>query len=102
MAHRSEFVSVAGTRTHLIRGGRGKPLLVLHPEFASSQWFPYHEQLARSFQVYAPDHPGFGESERSRWVEDIDDVVFHYVELLDELRLESVSVLGTSIGGWIA
>lgn len=102
MAWRNEYVSIAGARTHLIRGGRGKPVLVLHPEFAASQWFPYHDQLARRFHIYAPDHPGFGESERSSWVEDIDDVVFHYVELLDELRLEHVSVLGTSIGGWIA
>jgi pimeloyl-ACP methyl ester carboxylesterase len=35
-------------------------------------------------------------------MEDIDDVVFHYVELLDELHLDRVSVVGTSIGGWIA
>jgi pimeloyl-ACP methyl ester carboxylesterase len=28
--------------------------------------------------------------------------VFHYVELLDELKLERVLVAGTSVGGWIA
>jgi pimeloyl-ACP methyl ester carboxylesterase len=32
----------------------------------------------------------------------MDDMVFHYVDLLDALELERVSVLGTSIGGWIA
>jgi pimeloyl-ACP methyl ester carboxylesterase len=102
MAHRSEFVSVAGTRTHLIRGGRGKPLLVLHPEFGAGRWFPYHEQLAARFHVLAPDHPGFGESDLSDSLRDIDDLVFHYVDLLDTLGLERVSLLGTSIGGWIA
>jgi hypothetical protein len=29
MAHRSEFIAVAGVRTHVLRGGRGTPVLVL-------------------------------------------------------------------------
>ena len=102
MARRSEFMSVGGVRTHVIRGGRGKPLLILHPEFAANQWFPYQERLGARFQVFAPDHPGFGRSDRPSWLRDIDDMAFHYVELLDELGLERVSVLGTSLGGWIA
>jgi pimeloyl-ACP methyl ester carboxylesterase len=102
MAYRSEFVSVGGTRTHMIRGGRGTPLLVLHPEFGAGKWFPYHEGLASHFHVLAPDHPGFGKTERPDWLRDIDDVVFHYVELLDALSLERVNVVGTSVGGWIA
>lgn len=102
MAHRGEFLSVAGVRTHLLRGGRGAAVLVLHPEFAANRWFPYHDALAAHFQVFAPDHPGFGESERPEWVEGIDDLVFHYVDLLDTLGLERVSIVGTSLGGWIA
>ncbi len=102
MAHRSEFLSVAGVRTHLLRGGRGGPLLVLHPEFAANRWFPYHDNLAAHFQVFAPDHPGFGQSDRPEWLEGIDDAVFHYVDLLDNIGLDRVSVLGTSLGGWIA
>ncbi len=102
MAHRSEFLSVAGMRTHLLRGGRGAPVLVLHPEFAASRWFPYHDALAARFQVFAPDHPGFGQSERPDWLDGIDDLVFHYVDLLDTLQLDRVSVIGTSLGGWIA
>ncbi len=102
MAHRSEQLSVAGVRTHMLRGGRGTPLLVLAPEFASNRWFPYHEALAARFQVFAPDHLGFGESERPEWLEGIDDLVFHYVDLLDMLGLERVSIIGTSLGGWVA
>ena len=102
MAHRSEQLSVAGVRTHLLRGGRGAPLLVLPPEFASNRWFPYHDALAARFQVFAPDHPGFGDSERPEWLDGIDDLVFHYVDLLDTLGLERVSIIGTSLGGWIA
>jgi pimeloyl-ACP methyl ester carboxylesterase len=102
MAHRSEFVSVAGVRTHLLRGGRGTPVLVLHPEYAASRWFPFHDRLAARFQVLAPDHPGFGQSERPEWLDCVDDLVFHYVDLLDLLGLPTVSLLGVSFGGWIA
>ena len=35
MAYRSDFLDVRGVRTHVMRGGRGNPLLVLHPEFAA-------------------------------------------------------------------
>jgi len=102
MAQRSEFLSVAGVRTHLLRGGRGAPVLVLHPEYAATRWFPYHDHLAARFQVLAPDHPGFGQSERPDWLEGIDDVVFHYLDFLDTLHIDRVSIVGTSLGGWIA
>jgi pimeloyl-ACP methyl ester carboxylesterase len=102
MAHRSEFLTVSGVRTHLLRGGRGAPVLVLHPEYAADRWFPYHDNLAARFQVFAPDHLGFGQSDRPEWLEGIDDMVLHYVDLLDTLNLDRVSIVGTSLGGWIA
>jgi len=102
MAHRCEVVAVRGVRTQLFRGGRGAPLLVLHPEFAAGMWAPYHDALAARFQVFAPDHLGFGGSERPEWLDAIDDLVLHYADLLDLLELERVSILGTSLGGWIA
>jgi pimeloyl-ACP methyl ester carboxylesterase len=102
MAHRSEFLDVRGVRTHLLKGGRGRPLLVLHPEFGANMWAPYHDALAEHFQVLAPDHLGFGESERPEWLDEIDDVVFHYVDLLDALGIERLSIIGASFGGWIA
>jgi len=102
MAHRSDVVEVAGVRTHVLRGGRGAPLLVLPPEFAANRWFPYHDALAARFQVFAPDHLGFGKSERPEWLDGIDDLVFHYVDLLDTFGLERVSIIGTSLGGWVA
>ncbi len=102
MAYRSEFRDVGGVRTHLLRGGRGAPLLVLHPEYGADQWSPYHDLLAARFHVLAPDHPGFGQSERPEWLDGIDDLVFHYLDLLDILRLERVAIVGISLGGWIA
>lgn len=102
MAHRSEMISVRGVQTHVLRGGRGAPLLVLQPQFATDRWFPYHDALAARFQVIAPDHLGFGRSERPHWLDGIDDLVLHYTDLLDTLGLERVAVLGLSLGGWVA
>lgn len=96
------MLSVNGVQTHLLRGGRGEPLLVLAPEFAANRWFPYHDALASRFQVLAPDHLGFGLSERPEWLDGIDDLVLHYVDLLDSLGLERVSIVGLSLGGWVA
>lgn len=102
MAHRSDYVEVRGVRTHVLKGGRGKPVLVLHPEFGANLWAPYHDALAAHFQVLAPDHLGFGESDRPGWLDGIDDLLFHYLDLLDLLEIERLSIVGTSLGGWIA
>lgn len=102
MGYRSDILSVRGIGTHLMRGGRGRPVLVFHPEFGADLWAPYHDRLAGHFQVFAPDHPGFGRSERPDWLDHVDDLVYHYVDLLDLLGLQRVALVGTSFGGWIA
>jgi pimeloyl-ACP methyl ester carboxylesterase len=102
MAHRSELLSVRGVQTHLLHGGRGAPVLVLAPEFGAGVWHPYLDRLAAHFRVLAPDHLGFGQSERPEWLDGVDDLVFHYVDLLDALDIHDTAILGTSFGGWIA
>jgi pimeloyl-ACP methyl ester carboxylesterase len=63
---------------------------------------PVHELLARTFHVYLPVHPGFGDSAGGDEVEEVTDLVFHYVALLDALKLTTAPVVGLSLGGWIA
>src|SRR5689334_15321067 len=98
MPYRSDMIDVRGVKTHVYLGGRGRPLLVLHPEFCAGQWSPYHDRLSTRFRLIAPDHPGFGKSERPDWIEHVDDLVFHYTDLLDQLGCEKVSIVGTSFG----
>lgn len=102
MPHRTESVRVRGSLFHLFRAGRGEPLLVLHSEFTSGRWLPFHDDLAAHFHVVAPDHPGFGKSERPDWLDSVQDMAFLYLDLLDTLGLPRVRVLGLSLGGWIA
>jgi pimeloyl-ACP methyl ester carboxylesterase len=88
---------------HLLRGGTGEPVLFLHAAGGAGTWLPIHEMLAaRGFEVIAPDHPGFGKSDEFPEVEAIDDLVFHYLDVLDALGLDRPHVVGASFGGWIA
>jgi pimeloyl-ACP methyl ester carboxylesterase len=96
------FVDVRGARVHVLRGGRGDPLLYLHGMDLVGRWLPVHAALAEHFDVIAPDHLGFGESDRPDWFESMDDLVLHYADVLDALDLDRVDVLGVSFGGWLA
>ncbi|GIF17719.1 pimeloyl-ACP methyl ester carboxylesterase [Actinoplanes tereljensis] len=52
--------------------------------------------------VLAPTHPGFDGTPRPAGLTTIRDVAEHYAAQLDELDLDDVTVVGNSIGGWIA
>jgi pimeloyl-ACP methyl ester carboxylesterase len=98
----SERLVVDGGSIHLLRGGEGPALLFLHAAGGAGVWHPFHGLLARHFEVLAPDHPGFGGSDDLPAVEAIDDLVYHYLDVLDRLGIERASVVGGSLGGWIA
>lgn len=88
-------------RVDLVRGGEGPPLLYLHSVLGETRWLPFHQKLAKRFDVIAPAHPGLGSTEAID-IDVIEDVVFHYLDLLDALELRSVHVVGASLGGWVA
>ena len=48
-----------------------------------------------------PDHPGYGWSDEDSRIDSVHDLAFFYLDLLDELGLDRVSVIGSSLGGWI-
>ena len=97
MEARSRFGPVS-----MFRQGTGDPVLVLHAAGGAGMWNPYLERLSEHFDVIAPDHPGFGLSAELDGVDSIASLVEHYVSLLDTLELERVSVVGASLGGWLA
>lgn len=59
---------------------------------------------ALSEHVYGivPTHPGFDGTPRPDGLDTIADLADAYLDLLDELDLSGVMVVGSSIGGWIA
>lgn len=90
----------------VLEDGSGTPLLYLHG-FADvhsikEDWMPFHRALSHHFRVVAPAHPGCARSEDNDDIEIIEDVVFHYLEVLDALHLTRFDLVGSCIGGWIA
>jgi pimeloyl-ACP methyl ester carboxylesterase len=98
----SERISRPDGDVQLLRGGEGPPLLFLHAAGGAGAWLPIHATLAERFTVYAPDHPGFAGSDDFGSLRDVEDLAFHYADLIAALDLERPTVLGTSFGGWIA
>ena len=95
-------LDVRGTPVRLQRAGDGAPLLFLHGAGAGGRWLSFQQALAQRFDVIAPTHPGHGGSPAAEWIEDISDLAFHYLDLLDALKLDRVHLVGASLGGWIA
>src|SRR6516225_9056674 len=99
----AQNISVADNSTVIRQGGEGKPFVYLHSTLDESfMWFPFFESLAKHYRVLVPTHPGFGKSEGFDQIDSIEDMAFHYLELLDALGLEKVMLGGVSLGGWIA
>ena len=100
--HKEETIKVRGRKVRLLRGGDGPPLLFLHDTFCPS-WLPIQQILAEHYEVFVPLHPGCAGSEDGfDQFEEMEDVVFHYLDLRATLRLDHPVVVGASFGGWIA
>jgi pimeloyl-ACP methyl ester carboxylesterase len=98
-----ETIAVAGRSIVLMHAGEGPPFVYLHSTLGESfLWLPFYQRLAKQFHVYVPTHPGFGQSGGFEQIDTIDDMAFHYLELLDALGLDQVILGGVSLGGWIA
>lgn len=95
-----------GREVWLLEAGSGEPMVYLHGiadvHGAAFDLLPFHLALAETSTVIAPAHPGCAESTEDESMDTIDDVVFHYLELLDALNIDSFELVGSCIGGWIA
>src|ERR671919_2900272 len=96
--HTEALIEVAGTRLQMLQGGSGEPLLVLHGAGGNPGWLPYHQELSKQFTVYAPSHPGYDRSTRPDWITTMNDLAHFYCQLIADLGLAPVHLLGFSMG----
>jgi pimeloyl-ACP methyl ester carboxylesterase/quercetin dioxygenase-like cupin family protein len=84
--------------------GAGRPFLLLHGGAGPQSVDGFADLLAarEPAQVLVPTHPGFGGTPRPAGLDSIRSLARLYVQLLDDLGLTDVIVVGNSIGGWIA
>ena len=104
MPHIEEKLTVNGTTIRLLRGGQkgAPPLVFLHGAGGHTGWMSFLDALAEEYQVFAPEHPGFGQSDDPPWLDEVGDLAYFYLDVLAALGLNGVHLIGTSLGGWIA
>ncbi len=96
------FLNLRGSKIQMLKGGSGEPLLYLHSAGGEVVWLPFFEMLSQHYTVYLPAHPGFSQSEGLDKIDSMEDLVFHYTDLMDYLGLVQPYVAGLSLGGWLA
>lgn len=90
------------TRVEFSRLGKGPPLVLLHGEDAYELDLGLVEKLSEKFEVFVPRMPGFGKSSLPETIRTIDDVSYIWLDLLDDLDLRDVTLVGFSVGAWLA
>jgi pimeloyl-ACP methyl ester carboxylesterase len=86
----------------LSEAGTGTAALVLHGGGGPATVEPIATHLAATHGALTPTHPGWNGSARPAWLTRIQDLAAAYLNLLGELDLADVLIVGSSIGGWIA
>jgi pimeloyl-ACP methyl ester carboxylesterase len=74
----------------------------LHGVEGHEGWLPFHDTLSGGASVYAPAHPGYGETARPDWLETIAHQAVFYHWFIERAGLTGLDIAGFGIGGWIA
>jgi pimeloyl-ACP methyl ester carboxylesterase len=101
---RSAHVQAGSWRLHYLEAGSGPPLILVHGlgSHAAQDWGRLIVRLDRGFHVYAPDLPGFGESERRASADYSIPMQVEAVRAFMEAKgVRRARVAGISMGGWI-
>ena len=77
-------------------------MLVLHGGGGPASVASIVAHVSASHDVIAPTIPRWNGTDRPDWFASIDDVAYRFIDLLRELELHDVTVIGSSIGGWLA
>jgi pimeloyl-ACP methyl ester carboxylesterase len=96
-------VNIAGGQLHYRIGGAGEPVVLLHgwPQH-SLQWHSVAPRLAERYQVVVPDLPGCGGSSIPRGGYDKRTIASKVAELVHQLKLGPVKLVGYDHGAGVA
>jgi pimeloyl-ACP methyl ester carboxylesterase len=97
-----ERLVVSGIELEVVRCGSGPQILALHGFQTIDPDARFLDLLGRYGEVIAPSGPGFGHSPRPKDFDTVYDLVHLYLDLLDALPGDKVTLVGFSFGGWLA
>jgi len=96
-------VVIFGTKIQYVEAGSGPVVILLHGLGGSSQnWALNIAPLAQKFRVIVPDQIGFGKSDKPFIHYRIGTYVDYLDQFCKELKIERASLVGNSMGGWVA
>ena len=103
MTDRTVAVWQGQVRIRVLSKGSGPALVFLHGPWGLT-WDPFLDELARTFTVYAPEHPGTTPQapDDVYHLDGLWDLVLCYDELLQTLGLDRAALVGHSFGGMVA
>jgi len=96
-----ERLTINGRTIVVNLAGAGEPVVLWHGAGTFTGW-DWIKPLADGHRLIAPVHPGYGESEDDPQITSIQDYVMTYLDLFDQLGLDTFSLVGHSLGGWMA
>lgn len=96
-------VLVFGQKINYVEAGSGPTVILLHGLGGSTQVWGFNVgALAEKYHVVVPDQIGFGKSDKPF----VNYRIRTYVDFLDQfckqLKIERATLVGNSMGGWIA
>ena len=86
----------------MIRKGSGSQILLLHGGDGPVDRFPFADKLAEGYEIVQPVHPGFAGTPIPEHFDNLQDLIFLYLDLIDHLDLRDATLMGFSMGGWAA
>ena len=99
----SHKIQVNGLDVRYYTAGQGDPLVVIHGGAGDARtWMKNIVALAERYTVYAPDLPGFGDSQPLAGEYYIPELAEFVGSFSDCLELENFHLVGHSLGGGIA
>jgi pimeloyl-ACP methyl ester carboxylesterase len=96
-------IAVFGQSIHYFDIGSGPVVVLLHGLGSRKEdWLPVLEPMAQKYRLLVPDQIGFGRSDKPLLDYSVQTWVDFLNEFLRQLKVEKASLVGESLGGWIA
>jgi pimeloyl-ACP methyl ester carboxylesterase len=98
-----KVASVYGAKVHYVDAGTGSPVILLHGLADDiGVWESVIPALSAKHRVIALDQIGFGRSDKPLLSYRVTTFVDFLDGFLNELKIDRASVVGNSLGGWVA